>query len=211
LPINWVFSKWVFLSKKERNYRRAMKEYKKAMKEYKKATKGMPRVKGMAFALNEDNEEILEKDLKPVKKSGLDSLRQARKNYHDLMMREGRVPNQVQEESSGEVNELLDRPFVEEKKVEEKVEEFVPQEEYKPKEEEPKQEVLNLKKPKKPKKLKKHRFLGMLLGGVLGLFVGAVTLTPVIGVINLANDINSNNVIELENGKTVGLFDRQYV
>ncbi len=210
LPVNWALSKWVFLSKKEREYRRAVKEYKKALKEYNKESKGKTKLKAMGFASSDDNE-VLEENLQEVRKSSaLESLRNARKRYNDMLAREGKlnITNNVAEENPEEANELLDRPYVEPKMEETKQEEFVPKEEYKPVEEPKKEEEVKvLKRPKKPQKLKKHRFLGMLVGGVVGLFVGAITISPVIGVLNLANDINSNNKIELESSEKVGIID----
>ena len=50
------------------------------------------------------------------------------------------------------------------------------------------------KKDKKGNKVKKYRFAGMLVGGVLGLFIGATTLMPIVNVAKLAAKIETETV-----------------
>ena len=213
LPINWLLSKFVFLSKAERKYKKDLKAYKKQIKAYKRQNKGKPRVEAMAFAVG-DNEEILAEDLKEFKnetneaKPKRNALLQAREKYDDSIIEKNRLSKNVKRVEGQQLdnnNELLDKPYVEQKEevVEEK---FIPKEEYKP------EEIIveeKIEKPIKPKKPKKHRFAGMLVGGLLGLFICTITLTPALGILNLARDINNNNEskIELEDGTKQGILD----
>ncbi len=215
LPVNWALSKWVFLSKRERQYRADVKEYKR----YKKAMRGKPKMEVMAFAVNDDEvyvEEVKEVTEAEKKSKGFASLSKARSAFDDMRIRSEQLKGHTYQETTQETeaNQLLDRPYQEpqapevEKVVEEKVKvEFQPKDEHKPKSEKKEEKVEEFRVTKKPKKLKKHRMLGMLVGGILGLFIAGITLSPAIGILSLADDINASNEIELENGTKQGMID----
>ena len=208
-PVYWALTKWVFLSKKERQYKADLKVYKAYRKEYERVNKGKPRVEAVGFAAGDDKMQPLEEELKELEegnskeeKKAYNSLIRARQAYDSANLKSN------QSATTSEDNELLDRPYVETKKEDEKPkeepkveEEFVPKDEYKPDVKE------ELKPVEKPKKLKKHRLLGMLVGAVCGLLVGGVTLSPIIGVLNIAKEANNECVIELEDGKQQGVVD----
>lgn len=213
LPLNWALSKWVFIGKKEKQYRKAKKEYKKYIKAYNKMYKGKPAVEAMGFAENKDDKKLVEDELKEVKEKkntkNLASLLSARKAFDDLVVRTQQQKEYKElQEVEREENELLDRPYVEKKQVVEEVqeEEYIPQEEYVPETEE-KEEELELTPVPKPKKPSRHRFWGMIVGGMLGLFISAVTLSPVVGMMSLAEQINNDNEITLENNTKLGILD----
>ncbi|MBE5735608.1 MAG: YihY/virulence factor BrkB family protein [Clostridiales bacterium] len=209
LPVNWALSKWVFLSKKEKQYRADLKEYKR----YKKATKHMPKMEVMAFASGADSDP-LEEEVSEInegkKKKGFASLTKARNAYDDELIRSKQVHTSVATMEEDR-DTSLDRPY-QEKKVEkeEKVEEveYQPKEEHKPKSD--KKDKVNLSEFRvttKPKKLKKHRFWGMVLGGVMGIFVASITVSPLVGILSIADNINANNEITLEDGTKQGMID----
>lgn len=64
--------------------------------------------------------------------------------------------------------------------------------------------VLFKKRDSNGEKIKKHRLLGMLTGAVLGLFIGALTLMPILSTINLATSIERQTEdITVEEGGVV--------
>jgi len=211
-PVSCILDKRVFLSKAERKYKKAQKEYKKQLKEYKKYRKGKPTVDALAFAAG-DNDEILQEDLKEIKNNlgaiRKNSLLSARQKYDDSVILQNQLDKNVprgRQELRVNDNELLNTPYVDKKEPEVVVEEtFEPVEEYVPVEE--KKEELRVEKPVKPKKPSKHRILGMLYGAVLGLLVCTITLTPVIGIFNIARDVNKKCVVVVDDDKKEGILD----
>ncbi len=198
LPINALIYRVLPWGKAERKYKKEKKAYDKYVKEYKKLHKGEIPVEAMGFADLSDDEKILAGKISEIKqKTALDSLREARAS----------IENNEKIIKNEKLGLDIDKSAVVQENIKEennKTEEtFIPKEEYQPKQE----EVVDLTPVTKPKKLKKHRLLGMLVGGVMGIFIGAITLSPALGILSLANDINSNNEIELEDGTKKGLVD----
>ncbi len=93
--------------------------------------------------------------------------------------------------------------FTKEDKEEVENKEFIPSDEYQPKIKEEKSEIT---KPEKPLAPKKSRFLGMLVGMLVGLFTCAMMLTPITGMLNLAVEVNKRSATIIDESSTEGLL-----
>lgn len=184
LPLNAMFYNLFFKSKAEKQYKQDLKQYKIDIKNYKKNSKNFKKIEAMGFADGE----------KPEFEENLQKIEEPTSTPINTTSHETMAINETPAEAVLNVEEQQSEvtPQTPANSEENKQITTLPSKDLRP----------VVTKPVKPKKPNKRRWWGCLAGLAVGLFISSMSLVPINGIMQMANEINKEPATLIDESNT---------